>query len=252
MPQTCKEYDLLFRFIETYTPSGFQGIDLNDPLILQLEEMMEDNDQFFYISDIIQMKVLFTSRRSKEMIGIEPEDVTPYHFMEAAHNDDIQRLNLGRGKIIKMAQDLFIAKKGYGLLSTNYRFRNPSGAYSDILVQAYIYYTVIPYRTVFFLKVHTNIDWHRKIKHGYHYYVGTDLSWFRYPDDNMLMKGNVFSDREFEIIRLIESGLNTDEIGNKLFISPHTVNTHRRNMLEKSGKESVAELIYELKERGVL
>jgi DNA-binding NarL/FixJ family response regulator len=38
----------------------------------------------------------------------------------------------------------------------------------------------------------------------------------------------------------------------KLFISPDTVNTHRRNILEKSGKESVAELIYELKERGIL
>jgi DNA-binding CsgD family transcriptional regulator len=252
MPQTRKDYDLFFRFIETYTPSGFQGINRNDPLILQLEYVMENNGQFFYIADIIQMKVLFTSLRSKEMIGIEPADVSPYNFMEAAHKDDIQRLNLGRAKIIKMAQDLFIARKGYGLLATNYRFRNPSGEHTDILVQAYIYYTAIPYSTVFFLKVHTNIGWHKKIKNGYHYYVGTDLSWFRYPDDDMLMKGNVFSDREFEIIRLIESGLNTDEIGNKLFISPNTVNTHRRNILKKSGKESVAELIYELKERGVL
>ena len=252
MPQSRKDYDLFFRFIETYTPSGFRGIDLNDPLLPKLEEMMEDHDQFFYIADIIQMKVLFTSSRSKEMIGIARENVSPYHFMEAAHKDDIQRLNLGRAKIIKMAQDLFIARKGNGLLTTNYRLRNPSGGYSDILVQAYIYYSTIPYSTVFFLKVHTNIDWHKKIKHGYHYYIGTDLSWFRYPDDDMLMIGNVFSDREFEILRLIESGLNTEEIGNKLFVSPHTVNTHRRNMLEKSGKESVAELIYELKERGVL
>jgi len=252
MVQARKDYDLFFRFIETYTPSGFQGIDLNDPLILELEEMMKGNDQFFYIADIIQMKVLFTSSRSLQTIGIDPKEVTPYHFMEAAHKDDIQRLNLGRAKIIRMAQDLFIARKGYGLLSTNYRFRNPSGEYPDILVQAYIYYTAIPYSTVFFLKVHTNIDWHKKIKNGYHYYVGTDLSWFRYPDYDMLMKGNVFSDREFEIIRLIESGLNTDEIGNKLFISPNTVNTHRRNILVKSDKESVAELIYELKERGVL
>lgn len=247
-----KDYSLFFKFIDTYLPNGYKGIDRDDPLILGLEKMMEANDQFFYLADIIQMKVLFTSRRSKEMIGMEPEDVTPYHFMEAAHKDDVQRLNLGRAKIIHMAQDIFIAEKGYGLMSTNYRFRNPAGGYSNILVQAYIYYSVIPYRTVFFLKIHTNIDRHRKIKHGYHYYIGKDYSWFRYPDDNMLMKGNVFSDREFEIIRLIESGLNSNEIGNKLFISPHTVNTHRRNILEKSGKQSVAELIYDLKERGVL
>ncbi len=252
MQNVLNDYSLFFRFIETYTPTGFKGIDLNDPLILELEEMMEANDQFLYIADIIQMKVLFTSNRSLQIIGIDPGEVSPYHFMEAVHKDDIQRLNLGRGKIIKMAQDLFIAEKGYGFLATNYRFRNPSGGFSDILVQGYIYYTKIPYSTVFFLKVHTNIDWHKKIKHGYHYYAGTDLSWFRYPDNDMLMKGNVFSDREFEIIRLIASGLTSEEISNKLFISFHTVNTHRRNILEKSGKESVAELIYELKERGVL
>jgi DNA-binding CsgD family transcriptional regulator len=252
MAQTRKDYDLFFRFIETYNPSGFKGIDLNDPLISELEEMMNENDQFFYIADIIQMKILFTSRRSNEMIGIEPDDVTPYHFMEAVHKDDIQRLNLGRAKIIKMAQELFIARKGIGLLSTNYRFRNPSGEYNDILVQAYIYYTEIPYRTVFFLKVHTNINWHKKIRHGYHYYIGTDHSWFRYPDNDMLMKGNILSDREFEIIRLIEKGLSSDEIGNLLCISPNTVNTHRRNILKKSGTESVAQLIYEFKERGVL
>jgi len=66
------------------------------------------------------------------------------------------------------------------------------------------------------------------------------------------MKGNVFSVREFEIIRLIEAGLDSEKIAEKLFLSVHTVNTHRRNMLEKSGRASIADLIYYLKERGVL
>ena len=78
------------------------------------------------------------------------------------------------------------------------------------------------------------------------------MSLFRYPDDEMLMEGNVFSDREVEIIRLIESGLSSEEIAEKLFLSVHTVNTHRRNMLDKSGKASMSDLIYYLKERGVL
>jgi DNA-binding CsgD family transcriptional regulator len=172
--------------------------------------------------------------------------------MEATHPDDIQRLNLGMAKIIKMAQDLFIAEKGSAILSTNYKVRNTLGEYTDLLIQCYLFFTTIPYKTVFFLKIHTDIDWHKKIKHGYHYYVGNDLSYFRYPDEEMLMKGNIFSDREFEIIRLIESGLNSEEIAEKLFISTHTVNTHRRNILEKTGKAHISEVIYYLKERGVL
>jgi DNA-binding CsgD family transcriptional regulator len=64
--------------------------------------------------------------------------------------------------------------------------------------------------------------------------------------------GNIFTKREFEIIKLIGSGLSSEEIADKIFLSVHTVNTHRRNILEKSGKETISELIYDLMERGVL
>jgi hypothetical protein len=246
------DYSLFLKFIETFTPKGFHNIAPNDPLLEQLERIMEQNNQFIYIADAIHMKIHFTSKGSNRILGIPPEELSFYQFMEATHPSDIQRLNLGRAKIVKLAQDLFIAEKGYTLLSTNYKYRTSSGEYSDFLVQCYLFYTTIPYKTVFFLKIHTNIDWHKKIKHGFHYYIGTDLSYFRYPDDEMLMTGNVFSEREIEIIKLIEAGLDSEKIAEKLFISVHTVNTHRRNMLEKSGKTSMPDLIYYLKERGVL
>jgi len=34
-------YNLFFRFIEAYGPKGFDGIDPGDPLIIDLEKMME-------------------------------------------------------------------------------------------------------------------------------------------------------------------------------------------------------------------
>jgi DNA-binding CsgD family transcriptional regulator len=252
MTTSYHDYNLFFKFIETYTPTGFYGIDPNDALLEELEIIMEQNNQFIYVADAIQMEIHFTSKGSKALLGIPSDELSFYHFMEATHPSDIQRLNLGRSKIVKLAQDLFIAEKGYTLLSTNYKYRIPSGEFSDFLVQCYLFYTTIPYKTVFFLKIHTNIDWHKKIKHGYHYYIGTDLSYFKYPDNDMLMKGNIYSDREFEIIKLIGAGLGSDEIADKLFVSVHTVNTHRRNILEKAGKTHISDLIYELKDRGVL
>jgi DNA-binding CsgD family transcriptional regulator len=247
-----QDYSLFIKFIEIYGPTGFKGIRPDNPLMTELEKMMEINDQFFYVADIIQIQVLFTSKRSTQMLGVEPDVVSPYHFMEATHPDDIQRLNLGRAKLIKMAQDLFIAEKGSAVLSTNLKVRNSLGGYTDFLIQCYLFYTLIPYKTVFLVKIHTNIDWHKKIKNGYHYYVGNDLGYFRYPDEKMLMKGNIFTDREFEVIRLVGSGLSSEQIAKQLFLSVHTINTHRRNILVRSGKKTMAELIYELMERGVL
>ena len=252
MDYFVSDYNLFSKFLEANIVHGFKKIDKKDSLLNSLEELTVLNDQFFYVSDIIQMKVLFTSSRSMQMIGIPPEEVTPYHFMECTHPDDIQRLNRARAKVIKLAQDLYIAGKGNTIMSTNFRMRTPGGSFSNFLIQAYLWYTSAPYKTVFFLKIHTNIDRFSKIRHGYHYYIGNDLKYLRYPDDELLSKGNVFSDREFEIIKLIESGLSTEQIAQKLFLSPLTISTHRANILEKCGKTHISDLIYELKERGLI
>ena len=64
--------------------------------------------------------------------------------------------------------------------------------------------------------------------------------------------GNVLSDREYEIVKLIKSGYNSEQIAEKLFLSKHTVNTHRNNILEKTGKKQISDLIYDLQERGLI
>jgi hypothetical protein len=137
-------------------------------------------------------------------------------------------------------------------MSVNYRFRNPSGGYSNILVQGYLFFTSVPYKTVFFFKLHTNIDWSKKIANCIHYYIGNDLSYFRFPDEELLKIGHGLTIREFEIIRLIEAGLSSEQIAEKLFLSPYTINTHRANILGKTGKAHIFDLIYELKEGGLL
>lgn len=51
-----------------------------------------------------------------------------------------------------------------------------------------------------------------------------------------------FTKREIEIINLITQGLSSKEIGEKLTISHHTVDTHRRKILEKAECHNAVEL----------
>jgi len=51
------------------------------------------------------------------------------------------------------------------------------------------------------------------------------------------------SEREKEVLNLLLQGLTSKEIARKLFISKATIDTHRRNILEKTGIKSTAELI---------
>lgn len=51
------------------------------------------------------------------------------------------------------------------------------------------------------------------------------------------------SQRELEIIRLVAKGLTSQQIGEKLCLSRHTVDTHRRTILEKTACRNALELV---------
>ncbi|WP_258102908.1 response regulator transcription factor [Marinoscillum sp. MHG1-6] len=60
------------------------------------------------------------------------------------------------------------------------------------------------------------------------------------------------SNREIDVLRLVAEGLNNQEVANKLYISLHTVQTHRRNIMAKSNCNNVTELIAKYIREGVL
>ncbi len=62
----------------------------------------------------------------------------------------------------------------------------------------------------------------------------------------------VVTDREKEVLQLIFEGYTTKEIAEQLHISPRTVETHRKNMLERSGAKSSAHLVHMALKMGIL
>lgn len=58
-----------------------------------------------------------------------------------------------------------------------------------------------------------------------------------------LMKNHFLSDREVDVLKLFCNGLTYKEIGKKLYISPRTVESHKKNILAKLNVSSTAEMI---------
>jgi len=67
------------------------------------------------------------------------------------------------------------------------------------------------------------------------YYVG--------DEETSVPKIQNLSDREVQVLKLIANGVANKEIGEKLFISPKTVEAHRNNILKKLNLKSTADLI---------
>ncbi|WP_153800865.1 response regulator transcription factor [Foetidibacter luteolus] len=60
-----------------------------------------------------------------------------------------------------------------------------------------------------------------------------------------------FSDREIEVIRLICQGQTSEEIGKTLFLSPHTVNWHRRQIFAKMDTHKLTDLVVYAIRKGI-
>jgi len=67
-----------------------------------------------------------------------------------------------------------------------------------------------------------------------------------FPESLLPAEGNrIFSlsDQEIRILKLCSKGLNSSQIGEELFISKYTAETHKRNILKKAGAANISEAI---------
>jgi DNA-binding NarL/FixJ family response regulator len=56
-------------------------------------------------------------------------------------------------------------------------------------------------------------------------------------------KGNKLTSREIEVLQMICREFSTEEIASNLFVSPLTINNHRRSLIAKTGTKNVAGLV---------
>lgn len=82
-----------------------------------------------------------------------------------------------------------------------------------------------------------------KIMNGYTYFsqeIISNIAKSLKEKDSLVIK---FTPRETDILNLLKQGLNTKEIAEQLFISHHTVESHRKNMLAKTDSKNTTQLL---------
>ena len=60
------------------------------------------------------------------------------------------------------------------------------------------------------------------------------------------------SSREIEVLELVCQQMTADQIGDKLYISPKTVNGHKNNLLQKTGSKNMAGLVMYAVKNGIV
>jgi DNA-binding NarL/FixJ family response regulator len=87
------------------------------------------------------------------------------------------------------------------------------------------------------------------------YYCSIKSEWLlslikQYPYPLMPVEQTAFTDREMEVMQLLQEQMTSGEIGEELFISSKTVNGHRNQLLKKTGSKNVIGIVlYAIKNR---
>jgi NarL family two-component system response regulator LiaR len=75
---------------------------------------------------------------------------------------------------------------------------------------------------------------------------------FEFKVDPEKRKDLNISDREFEVLELLASGLSNQEIADKLFVSLNTIKTHSSNLYSKLGAKRRTQAIEKARNMGIL
>ena len=166
-----------------------------------------------------------------------PEDIDRYVSLVMKSNKWIRKLN----------------PEPYSVqTSIDFRIQKKDGSYIKVLQQSTVYESCLDGAIKSTFSILTDIS---NIKTS----TGVNLSVFHrslgylfQEDINQDLNPISFSNREIEILQRLKAGLNSKSIADELFISRHTVDTHRRKMLFKTGSKNVMELIHCASKTGVV
>ena len=132
--------------------------------------------------------------------------------------------------------------------SVSYRFKSPKGEIRTILQQTTIIHTTTdnqPAGVLGFAWDVSRLMDGKKLIHQIEQFDPEHQNWTLlidkayYPDVD---KDQLLSKREVEILKWIIAGYNSQQIADKLYLSSHTVRTHRKNMLARTNSNNAMEL----------
>jgi DNA-binding CsgD family transcriptional regulator len=190
------------------------------------------------------------------VIGLASPDLFTVEFIyENIHPDDRSRFIAHERKVTEFFNNLPPEKVLKYKVSYDYRLKRADGSYVWILMQTVTIQTSDDGAVIRVLGVQTDIS-HLKQDNtpcglsffgldGEPSFLNVDV-----PEFIQIRENELFSVREREILRLMVEGKTSRQIADQLFLSLHTVNTHRKNILAKSDCRNIPELLVKAVRKG--
>ena len=205
-------------------------------------------DFYYYICNIARVEMELVSDSIIYILGLKsPSEFTVEYIFNHIHPEDLNRFISFEHAVTRFFTQLPPDKVLKYKPSYDYRLQCTDGSYKWILQQTVTIQSDDEGAVIRVLGVQTDIS-HLKSdnKPSGLSFIGLEgePSYYNVPVNEIqsLPSKEIFSTREKQVLRLIIEGKSSSKIANMLAISQHTVNSHRKNILRKSGCSNWIEL----------
>lgn len=232
------------------TPSDLK---LEVELYKKLISIFQVGDYFYFIFNPPEMQIEYCNKSVEAIMGYTPEEFTVSFFMDTIHPDDLPNFLAFEAKVTEFwgqlpPEKVFKYKSRY-----DYRMRKANGEYVRLLQQIVCIHSDGEGAVLRTFCVYTDISHLKKSNTMTLSFIGLDgePSFINVrPQEALPTENKVLTRREREILQLLAQGLSSKEIGEKLYISIRTVDTHRKNMLAKTKSTKTLDLVMHALEMG--
>lgn len=212
----------------------------------KLLNIFQVGDYYYMVFNIPETKFDIISDEMVQVLGYEKNEITVPFFISNIHPDDQPWFLNFENKVVEFFSSLRRDQVTNYKIRYDYRIRKKNGDYIRILQQVITLQFEGENQVVRTLVVHTDIS-HLKQDgvpllsfigmNGESSYINVDVK------EIFTTSKEIITRRERQVLTLLVKGDDSKTIASKLGISKQTVDTHRKNLLKKTGCENTASLI---------
>lgn len=228
-------------------------------IIEQVAALFSAGRFYYYILNFDTYEMEYVDARIQSVLGIQPEEFNLDRIFELIHPDDLKQMHNKEAKAVDFilnkipVDDILRYKVVYVV-----RYRHTDGSYKTILQQSKALSLSEDGKVQQVLGIHTDVSYLKMPVDHKISFIGDDRPSFYAVSTDEDFKPEeydyhkLFTPREKEILSTIAKGKSFGEIAEILNLSPHTINTHKKNILRKTDCNNTTELIARCVRLGII
>src|ERR1035437_5968847 len=201
---------------------------------------------FIYILDFFKEGYVYVSDNCPQVLGYEVEEFKNFDAARAAQNlhpEDIHFIINAEKAFLEIFSSVPIEERKLLRSSTNFRFQRKDGIYLNVLQQKVVLELTPEGYPALMMAMCSDVSFMQKSDCSFAVSLyRDDKGWVDITPEEFKGKNNL-SKREEEILKMLIKGMSSKVIAEKLNISFHTVNNHRKSLLQKTTCQNTVELV---------